>query len=143
MLRSHFVQTIYSALLLACFTLGALLSTIVPTQVWANARRAANLAANHHPNMDPQVVVMLAVFVMVPYAVAVVVVEAVRMLRGGPPLLLPSAALLGLLVGSPVGYSLSVSGAPQGWQILSVLIAASVAVFYSIRFVWLRARVPA
>jgi hypothetical protein len=141
--RSHSFKAGYSALLLACFAVGALLSTIVPTQAWAYARRAENLASGHAPNMDPQVVVLLAVFVMAPYAAAAVLVEAVRVFAGGTQLLPSSAGLLGLLVGLPVGHSLSVSGAPQGWHVHLALIGALVAAFYSIRFIWLRARAPA
>ncbi len=115
---------------------GAWLVTMVPAHNWANARRAANAASGHMPNMDPGVVVSLALILAIPILIALFVVEAVRWAWNGKTLALPSYFSLGAVAGCPVGYSIGL-GAPISKTSLYLVSAFLLAIFYLVRWKWM------
>lgn len=128
-----------SALLSAGAYLAALwLCGVVPVQVWADARRVENLARNYYPEMDPGVAVLLVCFLLVPFALSNVAIEAVRLFRKGVPLSLPGSLLLGGLAGAPLAYAVVAAASPTSYVTNFMVFALATACFYGVRALWLR-----
>ncbi|MBB5207907.1 hypothetical protein [Chiayiivirga flava] len=108
-------------------------SGILPVMLWADARRAENLARGHWPNMDPGIAIAMAVLLLVPFAVVAVVVELVRMARGGAPLPPVGAICLGLLTGGPLAWSLVGAARPLPYWISAMVFGAGLVAFHACR----------
>ena len=138
MISNKAVPAIRIAIALGAFLLGLYLAGVYPVENWAAAKRAANLAAAYHPNMDPGIAVALAAMMLAPFAVIVIVGDALRIVMKGAPLSMPAAGFLGALVGAPVAYSLVGTITSLSWWGHALVFAVSVAAFYGARAVFLR-----
>ena len=120
---------------------GSLLTSVVPVEIWADGRRVENMATGYMPNMDPGVVVVIALFFTLPILAAVLLVELIRWwAMGHEPLALPSCLALGVLAAWPIGYSFAISEAPLGYPLVLLVASLGVVVFYSVRWAWLANR---
>ncbi len=116
---------------------GAYFAGFYPVELWADERRAANLAAHHVPNMDPGVMAVIALVVTVPIVAVLLVGELARMWAlKGKPLSPPAAAMLGAVAAGPVGYS-ALPGNYSSNLFIFLASAACVTVFYGARSRWL------
>src|SRR5262245_51382559 len=120
-------------------TAGSLLVAVVPALVVAGLRQAANEASGHAPNMDPGVVVSLAVVLAVPIVMGVLFIELTRSWGfSQKPLSLTSCVILGAVASWPVGYSfLPMPLQLPGYPALLLASSLGVAAFYAVRWVWL------
>jgi len=116
---------------------GAWLAAVGPVEFRADARRAANAAAGHVPNMDPGVMAVMALVLTVLILVAVFFVEITRCAIGGKPLAMPSCLALGAVTACPVGYSIGFD-APTSNTILFLASAFGLVAFYAVRRAWLK-----
>jgi len=117
-----------------CTLLGGWLAAIVPTELAAQSRRAANLAAGYAPNMDPGVVVSLAALIAAPVLAVALLVELVRCwVMGGMRLTLISHVALGAFAVGPIGYAFAVPEVRLGYPALLVLTSLGIALFYVAR----------
>lgn len=132
-----------NALRLLLICAGAWLAAVEPADYWAEARRAANAASGHVPNMDPGVVVVLAMIAALPILVALLLGEMTRCIAGGKALSLPSCLALGALAASPVGYAYGFDSSISD-TVMYLATAFLLTSFYSARWAWLtrRARRP-
>jgi hypothetical protein len=113
---------------------GSLLVVALSAQVSAAVRRAMNEAAGYTPNMEPGVVVSLAVIAVAPIVVAVLFVELTRSWGfRQKPLSIPSCTALGALAALPVAYKFSPDSVHFGYPVLLLASALGVAVFYIVR----------
>lgn len=108
-------------------------SGILPVMLWANARRAENLARGHWPNMDPGIAIAMAVVLLIPFVVVAVLVEGVRLARGGAPLFPAGASCLGLLTGVPPAWSLVVAVPPPPYWISAMAFGGLLVAFHACR----------
>jgi hypothetical protein len=117
---------------------GSLLVATVPAQVSAAIHRSINEAAGYTPNMEPGVVVLLAVVASAPIVVVVLFGELARSWGfGQKPLSIPSCIALGALAAWPIGYNFSPKAVQFGYPGLLIASALSVAAFYTARWAWL------
>jgi hypothetical protein len=127
-----------SVLRLFAIVLGSLAVVVVPVQGLADIRRASNEASADIPNMEPGVVVMLAIVVAAPIVIAVLLIELTRSWGfSQTPLSIPSCIALGALAAWPVGCSFSSSDVHLGYPLLLLASTVSVIAFYAIRWAWL------
>lgn len=124
-------------LLLICA--GAWLTALEPAATWADARRAANTATGHMPNMDPGVIVSMALVLTIPILIVLLVVEFTRWAWNGKTLALPSYFVLGAVAACPVGYSIG-SDALASNGALYPASALMLGAFYSVRWAWMARR---
>lgn len=118
--------------------LGSFLIVAVPTELLAAFRRAANAASGHIPNMEPGVVVTLAVVLAAPITAGVLLIEFTRSWGWGQkPLSIPAAMALGALAVWPVSYSFLSGSVHFGYPALLLISTLGVAAFYAARWVWL------
>ena len=118
---------------------GAWLTAVEPAVCWADARRAANAASGHLPNMDPGVMVSMALILTIPILIVLLVVELTRWALNGRTLALPSYLVLGAVAACPVGYSIG-SEALASNGALYLVCALLLAAFYLVRWAWLARR---
>ena len=112
-------------------------SGILPVMLWADARRAENLARGHWPNMDPGIAIVMAVFLLVPLVAVAVLVEGVRLARGGAPLSAAGAICLGLLTGAPLAWCIVGVARPLPYWISAIVFGAGlVGVLYTMAGWW-------
>lgn len=134
-------RVVRTAMKLGCFIFGTWLAAVLPVEMWADARRADNLAAGHVPNMDPGTVDALAAFVAIAPLLAVILIEGVRCwAMGSKPLTLPACVALGLLAAWPVGAAFTVAWLHFGYSGLFIESCFGILAFYSIRRAWLVTR---
>lgn len=108
-------------------------SGILPVMLWADARRAENLARGHWPNMDPGIAIEMAVFLLVPLVAVAVLVEGVRLARGGAPLSAAGAICLGLLTGAPLAWCIVGVARPLPYWISAIVFGAGLVAFHACR----------
>ena len=118
---------------------GAWLVVLEPAESWANVRRAANTASGHMPNMDPGVMVSLALVLTIPILIVLLVVELTRWAWSGKTLALPSYFVLGAVAAWPVGYSIGL-GAHISNAVLYPVSALMLGAFYLVRWAWMARR---
>lgn len=114
---------------------GAWLAALEPAESWADARRAANAASGHMPDMDPGVMVSIALFLTIPILIMLFVVELTRWAWNGKTLALPSYLVLGAVAACPVGYSIGF-GAHISNAAIYPVSALMLAAFYLVRWAW-------
>ncbi len=111
---------------------GAYFAGVYPAELWAEERRAANLAAHHVPNMEPGVLTVIALVLVVPILVLLLVSELTRVWAlKGRPLSLPAAAVLGAAAAAPLGYG--IVGDRGSNTELFLASALCIAAFYAAR----------
>jgi|EndMetStandDraft_4_1072995.scaffolds.fasta_scaffold186026_2 hypothetical protein len=131
-------QVIRGALRICATLMGVWLAAVMPVQLWADHRSAANTAAGHLPAMDPGTVVVLATFIAVAPLAAVLLIEIVRRtVMGYAPLAVPSAFALGILASWPVGAAFTVDWLHFGFTGIAVESGICVLAFYLVRRTWL------
>ena len=108
-------------------------SGILPVMLWADARRAENLARGHWPNMDPGIAIVMAVFLLAPFVVVTVLVELVRLARGGAPLSAAGAICLGVLTGAPLAWALVGMVPPPPYWISAIAFGGLLVAFHACR----------
>lgn len=118
---------------------GAWLTALEPAESWADARRAANAASGHMPNMDPGIMVSMALVLTIPILIMLLVVELTRWAWNGKTLALPSYFLLGAVAACPVGYSIGL-GVHISNAALYPASALMLAAFYLVRWAWMARR---
>jgi hypothetical protein len=119
-----------AALRVASTLVGALLGGVVPVDAVVDARRAANAASGHIPNMDPGVMLVIAMMLVAAVVVVILVVELVRCWAlGGVPLTVPSHALLGFVAAFPIGLAFAVEWFRSAGS-AGVLIAGAVIILF-------------
>jgi hypothetical protein len=118
---------------------GAWLTALEPAESWADARRAANAASGHMPNMDPGVMVSMALVLTIPILIVLLVVELTRWAWNGKTLALPSYLVLGAVATCPVGYSIGF-GAHISNAALYPVSALMLGAFYLVRWAWMARR---
>ena len=116
---------------LAAFLIAVWGSGLYPVSLWADVRRAENFARGYYPNMDPGVVYVLATFLVTPLVLGVLVLELVRLLRGGIPLSPFWSLCLGSLLGIPVSSTLVGFIPPLPYWQLCLLVGCLAAAFYA------------
>lgn len=116
---------------------GAWLTALEPAESWADARRAANAASGHMPNMDPGVMVSMALVLTIPILIVLLVVELTRWAWNGKTLALPSYLVLGAVAACPVGYSIGFDISDATLYPVSALMLAA---FYLVRRAWMAHR---
>jgi hypothetical protein len=125
----------------AAIAVGAGLVTLLPIDHHVQARRAANAAAGHLPNMDPGVVIVIALFVLMPIMLALFLFEIARCrVKGQTPLAYLSSLALGAAAAWPVGLAFSVPQVGLGKAGVWLCAALSVAAFHGARWLWLSGR---
>ena len=118
--------------------MGALLAVVLPAQMTAAFRRAGNEASGYTPNMEPGVVVALAISLVVPIVAVVLLIELIRSWGlGQKPLSLASCAALGAMAACPVGYTFSPNAVQLSYPVLLFAGSIGVLALYGIRWVWL------
>jgi hypothetical protein len=123
-----------TALRVCSFSLGTWLAAVLPVEIWADQRRAANEATGHMSNMDPGTVVVLAAAIAVVPLLAVLLIELVRCWAIGlKPLTVPACVALGAFASWPVGAAFTVSWLHFGYLGLFLESSLGVLAFYSIR----------
>lgn len=111
----------------------AIVTALGPAVAWARARDAANAAANVIADMPPGMTVLISAFVLAPFLLLAIIIELVRVARGGRPLGPLAALLLGVLVGAPIGVQYFGLGLPFGWFGLSAWFCLALAGFHAAR----------
>lgn len=120
---------------------GFWLAAVLPVEIRANARRAANLVAGHTQNMDPGVVAAIMGVMSIPILVAVLIVEVTRSWGlGHEPLALLSCVAIGMLAACPLGYSFVFAEVSLSYPVVLLTSSLGVVVFYSVRWTWLATR---
>ena len=118
---------------------GAWLTALEPAESWADARRAANAASGHMPNMDPGVMVSMALILTIPILIVLLVVELTRWAWNGKTLALPSYFVLGAVAACPVGYSIGSAALASSGALYSAS-ALMLGAFYLVRWAWMARR---
>jgi hypothetical protein len=126
----HWASALTSLLLMG-FT--AIVAALGPAILWARERDAINAATGHLPDMNPGITVYLAAFLLAPFLLVSAGIEVGRLIAGGAPLHPPAAALLGALVGAPIGLRYFGGMPPLGWLPLVVWFVVVAALFYGVR----------
>ena len=122
------------------FTSGLWLGAIAPLEYLANLKRMENLARAYYSNMDPGVVVSLALFIVVPIMFVCIVTDAIRLIFGGQPLSILGAFVFGLFIAAPFAYSTTVSSLSLSFLAYAAVLALQLAIFYAIRTAILKTR---
>lgn len=117
----------------AAYLCSVLASGVLPAVLWADVRRAENLARGHYPNMDPGIAIVPAMFLLAPLVMPVLLIELLRLFRGGSPLPISWAVVLGVLTGGPLAYALVGLVPPPPYWVNCVLFCILIAVFYTLR----------
>ena len=130
-----------AALRTMAITVGVALTSVIPAIVAADSKRATNEAAGNYPNMDPGVIVVMAVMFAVPIAIAVLLVELTRCwVYGQKPLSGSSCIVLGALAAWPIGLIVLFPTVLLGYIYLFIASLAGVVAFYLARRAWLARR---
>jgi hypothetical protein len=138
---SLFRRAASTALRLASLSMGAWLVAVLPVEIWADQRRAANLVSGHMPDMDPGIVVAFAEVIAVAPLLAVLLIEAIRCwAMGFKSLALPACVALGASASWPVGCAFTVAWLRFGYPGLFLESSLGILAFYSIRRVWIANR---
>lgn len=122
---------------LVAIVLGFWLAALLPVDAWIDHRRAGNARDGLLPNMDPGVVMSIAILFALALLVVVLIVECVRCWAlGRAPLSLPACVGLGVCASWPVGWYFAVRHFPCGPAGVFVFSALSIAAFHAIRARW-------
>lgn len=122
----------------ACCAIGAWLAAVLPVEIWADQRRAANQAAGYLPNLDPGSVVLLAALFAIAALLGVLLIEVSRCwAMGFEPLALPACVALGASASWPVGGAFTVAWLQVGGTGLLLESLAGILAFYALRHAWI------
>ena len=133
MIRSAAVSASRIAVTLVSVLAGA----VAPVEAVVNARRIANAATGHLPNMEPGVLLVLALMFAATVVAMILLAELVRCWAlGGAPLKLLAQALLGVVAAAPIGFSLTVDRFhPTGPAVVGIS-GAVILLFYAVMGLW-------
>jgi len=122
---------------IAATLVGVWAGAVAPVDAAVNARRIANAATGHLPNMDPGVLLVLAMMFAAAVVAMILLAELVRCwaLRGAPLKLL-SQALLGVVAAAPIGLSLTMDRFPATGPAVVGISGAVILLFYAVMGLW-------
>jgi hypothetical protein len=112
---------------------GVWMGAVAPVEAVVEVRRVANAANGHVPNMEPGVVLVIAVMFAVGVAALILLSELVRCWAlGGAPLKASTHLFLGVLAASPIGLAFTVEWFQPTSSVVAVLVGALILLFYSV-----------
>ena len=126
-----------SASRIAATLVGVWAGAVAPVDAAVDASRNANAASGHLPNMDPGVLLFVAMMFAAAVVAMILLAELVRCWAlGGAPLKLLSQALLGVVAAAPIGLSLTVDRFYATGAAVLGISGAVILLFYAVMGLW-------